>query len=177
MLEDMNLVIRFSDMRNGYEGNIWHATKSGTSKKGGSQYSNTSWYGLYRNGENYAKSNDNLGVNSEMIWGSQWDQMMIFVNGKDDGAEIPAKFYVTKAASRGSSSISTKTGMNPLDQVANIFDLEASRYEATQALGSSNGDRIIRSGYWDSGKAACAITTGSLPDGASGVLRMTLYLS
>ena len=92
----------------------------------------TEWYNIYKYERDYAKYNTNLGVTSEMIWGTQWDQMMLFVNGKNDGATTPAKFYVTTAGSRNSGAESTKTGMNTVDQVANIFDLEASRYEWTQ---------------------------------------------
>ena len=107
----------------------------------------TTWYNMYKYERDYAAYNTNLGVTSEMIWGSQWDQIMIFVNGKNDGAETPAPFYVTTHGSRKSGSSSTKTGMNTVDQVANIFDLEASRYEWTQEAYSSNF-RVLRGSYY-----------------------------
>ena len=115
----------------------------------------TAWYNMYKYERDYAAYNSNLGVTSEMIWGAQWDQMMIFVNGKDDGAETPALFYVTTKGSRNSgTSSSTKTGMNAVDQVANIFDLEASRYEWTQEADSTNL-RVNRGGrYYGSGSKA-----------------------
>ena len=108
----------------------------------------TEWYNMYKYERDYAKYNTNLGVTSEMIWGSQWDQMMLFVNGKNDGATTPAKFYVTTDGLRGTGTTSsTLTGNNTVDQVANIFDLEASRYEWTQEAYSSNF-RVYRGGYY-----------------------------
>ena len=108
----------------------------------------TQWYNMYKYERDYAKYNTNLGVTSEMIWGSQWDQMMLFVNGKNDGATTPAKFYVTTPGSRKEgTTASTKTGMNTVDQVANIFDLEASRMEWTQEAISS-GFRVTRGGFY-----------------------------
>ena len=108
----------------------------------------TTWYNMYKYERDYAAYNTKLGVTSEMIWGSQWDQMMIFVNGKNDGATTPAPFYVTTHGSRKSGSKSTTTGMNTVDQVANIFDLEASRFEWTQEAYSPN-IRVRRGGTYN----------------------------
>lgn len=113
----------------------------------------TTWYDMYKYESNYAKYNESLGVTSEMIWGSQWDQMMIFVNGKNDGAEETAKFYVGETGNRKSSDESAETGANAVDQVANIFDLEGSRYEWTQEAEGSwlrhsrGGDYFYIGGY------------------------------
>ena len=106
----------------------------------------TTWYEMYKYERDYAKYNTKLGVTSEMIWGSQWDQMMIFVNGKNDGAG--AKFYVAETGERKSGNSSITTGNNQADQVANIFDLEASRYELTQEADSSYV-RVGRGGSYD----------------------------
>lgn len=103
------------------------------------------WYEMYKYEENYTKYNTGLGVTSEMIWGSQWDQIMIFVNGKNDGNNT--KFYVTTPGSRNSGDATVKTGENTVDQVANIFDLEAGRYEWTQEFSSVN-TRSARGGKY-----------------------------
>ena len=136
----------------------------------------TTWYAMYKYERDYAKYNTNLGVTSEMIWGSQWDQMMIFVNGKNDG--VGEKFYVAKSGSRESGNSSTKTGMNTKDQVANIFDLEASRYERTQEA-SSSSYRVSRGGnYNDSVCASGRSSSYSDPAGSGSVYssRASLYI-
>ena len=137
----------------------------------------TTWYEMYKYERDYSTYNTNLGVTSEMIWGSEWDQMMIFVNGKNDGATTPAKFYVTTTGSRQSGSSSTKTGMNTVDQVANIFDLEAGRYEKTQEAKSSSW-RVSRGGYYDvvyyaSGRTGDDPTSFGNPNNSS---RVSLYI-
>ena len=121
----------------------------------------TTWYEMYKYERDYSTYNTNLGVTSEMIWGSEWDQMMIFVNGKNDVKN--KKFYVTTTGSRYSNNSSTKTGMNAKDQVANIFDLEASRYEWTQEAISSTY-RVSRGGYYhDSGCASYRFSGSGYP--------------
>ena len=136
----------------------------------------TAWYKMYKYETDYAKYNTNLGVTSEMIWGSQWDQMMLFVNGKDDGAPTPAPFYVTTAGSRISGNESTKTGMNTVDQVANIFDLEASRFEWTQEAGSA-GKRVSCGGRCFGRIEASDRGSGYPLNSASGTSsRATLYI-
>ena len=119
--------------------------KYAQTKKDQNALVSTTWYEIYKYERDYAKYNMNLGVTSEMIWGSQWDQMMIFVNGKNDGVGV--KFYVTEAGSRKSGDSSTTTGNNQADQVANIFDLETSRFEWTQEAYSSNY-RNLRGGNY-----------------------------
>lgn len=122
----------------------------------------TTWYEMYKYERDYAKYNTNLGVTSEMIWGSEWDQMMIFVNGKNDGATTPAKFYVTTSGSRKSGSPSTKTGMNTVDQVANIFDLEASRHAWAQETHPSSY-RVSCGGYSNYSYCASKRYIGVIP--------------
>ena len=136
-----------------YEISLYTDAKDSTIKYAQSKVNQTSlvsttWYETYKYERDYSTYNTNLGVTSEMIWGSEWDQMMIFINGKNDGATTPAKFYVTTHGSRKSKSPSTKTGKNTVDQVANIFDLEAGRMEWTQEAGSSY-DRVIRGGNYN----------------------------
>lgn len=66
-----------------------------------------------------------------MIWGSQYDQVMKFVNGKKDG--VNNNFNVTSYGEKNSkTTVHTKTGKNSKDVVANIYDLEGGRREWTQ---------------------------------------------
>lgn len=139
----------------------------------------TTWYDMYEYENNYAKYNEALGVTSEMIWGSQWDQMMIFVNGKGDGEENA--FYVAKTGSRNDKTLSI-TGGNSKDQVANIFDLEASWTEWTMEIGlnynKTTETRINRgdSGYTSSGLASSRYNS-TLPGEKIEISgRMTLFV-
>ena len=148
------------------------------SKKNQTALVSTEWYNMYKYERDYAKYNTNLGVTSEMIWGSQWDQMMFFVNGKNDGATTPAPFYVTTAGNRDSNSSSTKTGMNAVDQVANIFDLEASQNEWTQTADSFVAiSRWTRGGSYFGGNASeRSNSTKPLEPSSYRSSRTTLYI-
>ena len=86
---------------------------------------------MYKNQQKIVTAEETLGVVSHMIWGSEYYQVMFFVDGKPDGNNVP--FSVTTYGSRNSEvSDGTKTGKNAPDKVANIFDLEGSRIEWTQ---------------------------------------------
>ena len=151
------------------------------SKKGKTALVSTTWYDIYKLEKAYAEQNTGLGVTSEMIWGSQWDQMMLFVNGKDDGVstpESPSKFYVAQSGSRYSGSSETKTGMNTKgDEVANIFDLEASRFEWTQEANSSL-NRVRHGGFYGGSSYASGrgYVKPSLSDYGYTSSRASLYL-
>ena len=119
--------------------------KYAQSKKEQTPLVNTTWYEMYKYEKAYAQNNSNLGVTSEMIWGSQWDQMMLFVNGKYDGAETPEKFYIHIYGSRNSDIDSlSETGTNIKDKVANIFDLEGGAHEWTQEARIYGNSRSYR---------------------------------
>ena len=144
-------------------------------KKDKTALGSTTWYEMYKLERAYAEKNTGLGVTSEMIWGSQWDQMMLFVNGKNDGATTPAPFYVAKTGNRYSGDLSTKTGMNTKDEVANIFDLEASRIEWTQEARSSDS-RASRGGNCDFSGEASGRNYSSPSGDCSYSSRAALYL-
>ena len=115
------------------------------SKKGQTSTTQVTWYEMYNLQKAYAKENSALGVTSEMIWGSQWDQMLIFVNGKYDGAEVPEKFYVAGCSEARIISDEYRgiTGVNTNDKVANIFDIENNSGEWSQEA-KGNFSRVYR---------------------------------
>lgn len=113
-----------------YEISLDSTSTYAQSKKNQTALVSNTWYTMYEKETKYATSTGNLGVNSYMIWGSQWDQLMLFVNGKKDGEGN--NFYITTTGSRKSGNLNTKTGMNEKDKVCNIYDLEAGRQEWTQ---------------------------------------------
>ncbi len=96
-----------------------------------------SWYGVYNN-----IITAKTGMVGQMIWGCQWDQMMKFIDGKDDGNGDTFDVKVEKEARHTGSK--APTGANINDLVQNIYDLEGncSEYNAT----AKNDDcRVLRS--------------------------------
>ena len=119
---------------------------------------NVDWYRMYAQQKNYAKNKfgETGKTKSSMIWGSQWDQIMIWM--KDIPAEFTnetytGKFYITNAVgmgnygaidgvSDGHTSTSSPAETGCFD-VKNVFDLAGNVYDWTlEALGTHN--RIVR---------------------------------
>ena len=97
------------------------------------------WYRMYAQQKNYekhlSKSNN---VKSSMIWGSQWDQIMIWM--KEEPNEVNTTngaFYVTNSVGMGNFNISgVEDGYDGLAatgcfDVRNIYDLAGNVYDWT----------------------------------------------
>lgn len=153
-----------------------NSIKYAQSKKDQAALVSVTWYEMYKYERDYSLYNTGLGVTSEMLWGSQWDQMMIFINGKEDGGESPQPFYVTQTNSRRLlNNIEAKTGENSIDKVANIYDLEASRCEWVQEICSSDR-RTNRGGYYaESGWASIRRRPNGM-QGSATSSRLSLYI-
>ena len=100
---------------------------------------------------------------SSMIWGSQWDQIMIWM--KDVPSEYTdttytGKFYVTNAVGMGnfgtisgvndgwsSTTSPAPTGYQDSYKVKNIYDLAGNVYDWTLEADYTYG-RVIRGGYY-----------------------------
>ena len=87
--------------------------------------SNNRWYGLYAYGKTYNTSS----VESSMIWGSQYDAMMRWMQGND----------VDVTGNIGNNrNTGTTTGTSGTDIINNIYDLYGCHYEWTlEALDTS----------------------------------------
>ena len=104
------------------------------------------WYRMYLQQKNYAIKN-NLTVTSTMMLGAAYDQVMLTVNGKPNGATPSVAFDVTTVGAGRTESSSIETGMNVVDKVYNIYDLESGRSEWT--IEAYNIDcRVIRGGNY-----------------------------
>ena len=92
--------------------------------------SNNRWYGLYAYGKTYNTSS----VESSMIWGSQYDAMMRWMQGND----------VDVTGNIGNNrNTGTTTGTSGTDIINNIYDLYGCHYEWTlEASGTDN--RVLR---------------------------------
>ena len=100
---------------------------------------NVDWYRMYAQQKNYddlklTKSNN---VKSSMIWGSQWDQIMIWMKDIENGENY---YYITNSAGMGNFNLSgVDDGYddpnNPAEtgcfDVKNIFDLAGNVYDWT----------------------------------------------
>ena len=85
------------------------------------------WYGLYSEAKEY---NTNEGVSSSikssMIWGSQYDSMMLWM--QENGIDVKSDTTPTQTAVRNEDLV---TGKEPNDILNNVFDIWGCYYEWT----------------------------------------------
>ena len=127
---------------------------------------NVNWYRMYAQQKNYAKNKfgETAKTKSSMIWGSQWDQIMIWM--KDKPAKFinetyTRKFYITNAVGMGnygaidgvsdgytSTSSPAETGCF---DVKNIFDLAGNVNDWTLEANNTSARvlrRMLLQPYW-----------------------------
>ena len=114
--------------------------------------SGMNWYRMYAQQKNYekhlSKSNN---VKSSMIWGSQWDQIMIWMKEElNEESPTNGAFYVTNSVGMGNfGAISgVEDGYDDLAatgcfDVRNIFDLAGNVYDWTLEASYTN-NRVYR---------------------------------
>ena len=102
---------------------------------------NVNWYRMYAQQKNYKNSlKQSQNTKSSMIWGSQWDQIMIWMKDIKNGDN----YYITKSSGMGNFNISTvNDGFNGLAEtgcfeVRNIYDLAGNTYDWTLEASSTN---------------------------------------
>ena len=154
------------------------------------------WYRMYAQQKAYkAKAlTESANVTSSMIWGSQWDQIMIWmksVQSKYTDSTYTGKFYVTNAVSMGnfgtisgvddgwSSTSPAPTGYSESYKVKNVFDLAGNVYDWTLEAYNTN-DRVSRGGGYnltvttDTRAGSRSLSNSSSSISGSGT-RATLY--
>ena len=107
---------------------------------------NVKWYRMYAQQKNYKNSlKQSKNTKSSMMWGSQWDQIMIWMKDIKNGDN----YYITNSVGRGNfgngdeytdTSNPTATGCF---EVKNIYDLAGNVYDWTLEAGSAFG-RVVR---------------------------------
>lgn len=92
---------------------------------------NKNWYEFYKMHKNYGEQKKS-DIISNSIWGSQWDQLMLFLKDKKN-ENSNGKPYILDANGMGveSNNIKANSGSNEKYQVKNIFDLAGNVYEYT----------------------------------------------
>ena len=114
----------------------------GVKKNQNTGINNVTWYRMYAQQKIYAKKaiSGNANLQSSMIWGSQWDQIMIWMRGEPNGTG----HYITNGVGMGnygsisgvndgwsSTSSPASTGYQETYRVRNIYDLAGNLYEWT----------------------------------------------
>ena len=126
---------------------------------------NVTWYRMYAEQKIYkAKAlTESANVTSSMIWGSQWDQIMIWmksVSSEYTNTTYTGKFYVTNAVSMGNfgtisgvddgwsdTSSPASTGYSDNYKVKNVFDLAGNVRDWTLEAGNTDL-RVPRGGNY-----------------------------
>ena len=147
-------------------------TNQVASKKGtASGISSVTWYRMYARQSLYSnevlkKVNSKTMKTSSMIWGSQYDQIMIWMkNVENDQETTRGKYYVTNGIGKGnygkitingneiddgnvSESNPASTGSQEIYRVKNVYDLAGNVNEWTLGASDTSG-RVIRGGRYD----------------------------
>ena len=116
-------------------------------------------------------------VKSAMSSGIQWDMVMKFVDGKNDGKGNP---YNVRAydANRHSGIGVTASGKNEYDKVQNIYDLEGNCFEYVAEKNSTGSPFVSRGGYYN--KKSYYRASGRISNGdyatSNNTFRPALYI-
>ena len=104
------------------------STAKAATVKGNSDIANQTWYKLYQMNKDMIKEN---GIKSSMIWGSQYDQTMIWFYMQ--GGEKKDYVYNStgKGHYQGNAANTTTTGSSVAYAVNNIYDMAGNAYEWT----------------------------------------------
>ena len=114
-----------------------------------SESKNKYWYGLYTKAKTYAPDTqeNTKSVVSSMIWGSQYDAMMRWM--QNNGVDVTEKPTDTPSATLQNAvrnTESTTGGENNKDVINNVYDILGNRLEWTQEAGNTIS-RVLRGGY------------------------------
>ena len=97
--------------------------------------SSVNWYRMYAQQKNYSELalTNSTSTTSSMIWGSQWDQIMIWM--KDVPNENKASYYILNALTMGNFGTSDDSQNGKANtgfyDVRNIYDLAGNVYDWT----------------------------------------------
>ena len=133
---------------------------SGVSSATSAVSSANTWYGLYQKEKEYSEKNNLTNVvGSSMIWGSQYDQMMMWMQG--NGIDVTSYTPTNLEGVVASKNKSRKTGTEPKDKLNNIYDLlgngEEWTLESSSPTSRTGRGGTYRTGYTgdDSTSASC----------------------
>ena len=103
------------------------------------------WFHFYNLVKTYSNESSNLGVISEMVWGCQYDAMMLWMEENNINIKI-LKPINTSTGKTAEGSATGKTGSpDTKDILNNVYDLLGGKYEWTQEA-YNNVQRNYRGG-------------------------------
>ena len=130
------------------------------------------WYGLYKV-QNKTYTGKNKSVESNMIWGSQYDAMLNWVKTSDDKEKITDK---TLGNISSGKIATTGNSLYAKDNINNIRDLEGNLREFTLEASESQS-RVNRGGYYNLGNTCAYRFNNSPKDSAiNNGSRLALYI-
>lgn len=149
-------------------------------KHGNTDISSQTWYTMYNKQKNMY-NHDTMSVTSSMIWGAQWDAIMMWFMQSENNQVTD---YIIDSSSKGNFTGSkVSTGSNLNYKVNNIYDMAGNVWEYTMEAYSTN-QRVLRGGsYVSTGESAKVTTRGSEagdiinPNIITYGTRMQLYLN
>ena len=149
---------------------------SGETSATAAKNSANTWYGLYQKEREYSQQ-DRLKdvVGSSMIWGSQYDQMMIWMQG--NGIDVTLENPTNLDGATTSKNKTEITGTVSTDKLNNMYDLLGNSFEWT--LEASNTSlRFSRGGSDGSSYSPSKRSNYGYPYGNGSNLssRLTLYI-
>ena len=145
MQEDYNKMVKSVGIYHGFYVSRYEMSKSTSSNTAVSvanvtplvNDSSNMWYGLYAYGKTYTNNNiENNTVESSMIWGSQYDAMMRWMQSGEHGVDVTDD--IGNNRNGGSTTGSTST-----DVIKKVYDLYGCHYEWTLEALDANG-RVYR---------------------------------
>lgn len=106
-------------------------------KQGRNVINNTNWYQFYTLHKEWNQKAKEY-ISSETIWGSQWDQLMLYMKEvKNELASNKPYIIDGKGKSAEADGNKKESGSNEQHSVKNIFDIAGNVYEYTQATRSA----------------------------------------
>ena len=101
---------------------------------------NVNWYNIYAKQKKYSSQKSLGTMQSSMIWGSQWEQIMIWM--KEEENEKKNSYYVTNSLGMGNygTNDDTQNGLanTGFYEVKNVFDLAGNVYDWTLEANNNN---------------------------------------
>ena len=144
------------------------------------------WYGLYNACKTVCQASNKNEMQSSMIYGSQWDQIMIWMK-EVKNTNDSLKYYILDSSNMG--NYNTESGETGSPQVSGyknaygakqIFDLGGNLRDWTTEAGSAS-IRVLRGGSYDGNGSIgpASFRSRSLPESTSSIIsaRVALYVS
>ena len=133
----------------------------------------TRWYGLYNTQRNSNVIGNNDYIQTNMIWGQQWDKMIKYFNTKTIDYSAWGKSTQGKVVKSAEST----NASGKKDEIYNIYDLRTNGWDWTAEANSTNL-RTFRGGGYSSSHSASdrygsVVPTSSYSNYSS---RLTLYI-